>query len=170
MTENRQSTEGVRQLYYLHGAALVLYACSFVTDRGVAEDVVQGIFLRLLRQPGPVPERPAAYLFRAVRNAALNARRDRSRDAPLARHEVWLNHPQGGRETALAVEEALRALPEEQMEVVVMRIWGGMTLAEAAEATGVPLNTAASRYRYAIGKLREHLKPYEKVISGEGSA
>jgi RNA polymerase sigma-70 factor (ECF subfamily) len=81
------------------------------------------------------------------------------------KHEAWLNHRAGDRDAALALQEAMRALPEEQMEIVVMRIWGGMTLEEAAETIGVPLNTAASRYRYALAKLREQLKPHERFAS-----
>lgn len=58
------------------------------------------------------------------------------------------------------LQKALGELPEEQREVVVMRIWSGMTLEEIAAAAGAPLNTIASRYRYALGKLREKLQPY----------
>jgi len=54
-------------------------------------------------------------------------------------------------------------LPEEQRATVIMRIWGGMTLEEIAEATAVPLSTAASRYRYALEKLRERLKPWRRL-------
>jgi RNA polymerase sigma-70 factor, ECF subfamily len=58
------------------------------------------------------------------------------------------------------LQAALLELPEEQREVVVLRIWSGMTLAEVADLSGVSLNTAASRYRYALEKLRERLKPH----------
>jgi len=44
-----------------------------------------------------------------------------------------------------------------------MRIWSGMTLDEVAAATGVSLNTVASRYRYALQKLREKLKPFQQT-------
>jgi RNA polymerase sigma-70 factor, ECF subfamily len=171
LPENKLSADDVRELYDRHGAALVLYACAFVSDGGAAEDVVHNVFLKLLRGHQSVPDLPAAYLYRAVRNAALNVRRNRSREEPLLNHELWLNHRAGDRNAALALEKAMRALPEEQMEIVVMRIWGGMTLEEAAEITGVPLNTAASRYRYAIAKLREQLKPNERFApEGEETA
>jgi RNA polymerase sigma-70 factor, ECF subfamily len=55
------------------------------------------------------------------------------------------------------LQKALGDLPEEQREVVMMRIWSGMTLEEIGTATGVTPNTAASRYRYALDKLRERL-------------
>jgi len=120
---------------------------------------VHGVFQRLLAgHVGPL-EYATGYLYRAVRNAALNARRNGTRDASL--DEPCFVHREGNREAALALQRALSELPEEQRAVVVMRIWDGLTLQEAAEATGVPLNTAASRYRYAIEKLRERLQPYE---------
>ena len=53
------------------------------------------------------------------------------------------------------LEKALADLPEEQREVVVLRVWGEMTLQAAADVLDVPLNTAASRYRYALDKLRQ---------------
>jgi RNA polymerase sigma-70 factor, ECF subfamily len=68
----------------------------------------------------------------------------------------------GNREAALALQSALLELPEEQREVVVLRVWSGLTLEETASLTEVSLNTAASRYRYALNKLRERLKPYQK--------
>ena len=126
--------------------------------------LVHGVFLNLLRTRPNVPESAAAYLYRAVKNAALNAQRDRARESPLGGDEAWFTHHSGNFEAALTLQRALADLPEEQREAVVMRIWSGMTLEEVAEATGVPLNTAASRYRYALAKLRERLTP-GRIIS-----
>lgn len=162
LADHQLSADDVRRLYDQHGPALVLYASSFVADGGAAEDVVHGVFLKLLRGKQIVPDAPVAYLYRAVRNAALNTRRDRSRDAPLPDQEIWFTHRERNREAAFALQQALRELPDEQREAVVMRIWSGMTLEEVAEATDVPLNTASSRYRYALAKLRERLRPYKK--------
>jgi len=154
--------EDVRLLYDRHGPALLAYACSFVADAGIAEDIVHQVFVKLLQGETAIPEVPVAYLYRAVRNTALNARRNGFRNAPLDHATSWLVHRGGDREAALALQAALIELPEEQREVVVMRIWSGMTLEEIASAAGVSLNTIASRYRYALEKLRERLKPYEK--------
>jgi RNA polymerase sigma-70 factor (ECF subfamily) len=162
LADHRLSADDVRRLYDQHGPALVLYACSFAADRGSAEDVVHGVFLKLLRREQTVPEVPVAYLYRAVRNAALNARRDRSRDVALPDRDLWFTHREHDQEAAAALEQALLELPDEQREAVVMRIWSGMTLEEVAQATDVPINTAASRYRYALAKLRERLKLYQK--------
>jgi len=105
-----------------------------------------------------VPDNPAGYLYRAVRNGAVNVCRDGARQTPL--EETCFVHRGGNREATLALQKALGALPEEQREVVIMRIWGGMTLAEIAGVSGASLNTIASRYRYALEKLREALQPH----------
>jgi RNA polymerase sigma-70 factor (ECF subfamily) len=163
LPERTLSADEVKQLYDRHGPALLAYACSFVPDAAAGEDAVHQVFLRLLQRDTVVPDVPAAYLYRAVRNAALNSRRAGRRDVPLETQNVWLEHRDGNREASLALQAALHELPEEQRKVVVMRIWSGMTLEEVSEATHVSLNTAASRYRYALDKLRERLQPYQQA-------
>ena len=158
MPDQKLSADEIKQLYNRHGAALLLYARGFVPDASAAEDLVHGVFLNLLRTRPQVREAPAAYLYRAVKNAALNAQRNRAREAPMPDREIWFTHRGGDHEATLALQAALAELPQEQREAVVMRIWSGMTLEEVAQATDVPLNTAASRYRYALEKLRERLK------------
>ena len=65
-------------------------------------------------------------------------------------------------ENALALQAALADVPDEQREVLILRIWGQMTFEEAASALDISPNTAASRYRYALAKLKERLKPLGK--------
>jgi len=156
------TAEDVRRYYDQHGPALVAYASSFVADVAAGEDAVHQVFLKLLRGNTRTPDAPLAYLYRAVKNAALNARRYGQRDVALETQEPLFIHHGGNREAALALQAALGEIPEEQREVVVMRIWSGMTLEEISTMMGVPLNTVASRYRYALEKLREQLKPYQK--------
>lgn len=144
------------------GPALTAYARSFVESFSDAEDVVQQVFLKLLRGTTIVPDTPLAYLYRAVRNASFNARRNGVRGAVHNDSEPAFSRRDGDLESALALEKALGQLPEEQRQVVVMRIWSGMTLEEVAAAIGVPLNTAASRYRYGLEKLRDRLSPHRE--------
>ena len=62
------------------------------------------------------------------------------------------------------METALNELPAEQRTVAQLKLWDGLTFDEIARAQGIPLNTAASRYRYAIDKLRALLRPlYEEI-------
>jgi RNA polymerase sigma-70 factor (ECF subfamily) len=164
--EKKLNAEEVRRLYDQHGPALVAYARGFVTDAAAAEDVVHQVFLRLLSAEMTMPDAPVAYVYRAVRNAALDARRNGLRMAQLDPQSSVFRHRGGNQEAALALEKALAELPEEQREVVVMRVWSGLTLEEIAAAAGAPLNTIASRYRYALEKLREKLRPYERNENG----
>jgi RNA polymerase sigma-70 factor (ECF subfamily) len=171
LCERRLCADEIRQLYDQYGPALLAYACSFVSDVATGEDVLHQVFMRLLQGNTTVPEAPVAYLYRAVRNAALNARRTVKREVTL---DLELDAPSSmfesrdsNREAALTLQAALLELPEEQREVVVLRVWSGMTLEEAAFLTGVSLSTTASRYRYALDKLRERLRPYRKEGSLE---
>jgi len=157
------SAADIGQLYEQHGAALLLYARSFVVDAAVGEDLVHEVFLKLLRGETTVPDIPLAYLYRAVRNAALNTRRDRRSHEAHDNEIPWFQHREGKQEEELALQSALGELPEDQRAIVIMRIWGGMTLEEVADATEAPLSTAASRYRYALEKLRERLKPWRRL-------
>jgi RNA polymerase sigma-70 factor, ECF subfamily len=157
--------EDVRRLYDDHGPALLAYACCLLGDRSGAEDVLHQVFLKLLRASLPDDARP--YLFRAVRNAALNARRYRSRHVAIEPDHEWFEGPTAGSVTGITLQTALGNLPGEQREVLGLRIWGGLTFQEIAALLEIPLNTAGSRYRYAIAALRRHICPkdLEQVLS-----
>jgi RNA polymerase sigma-70 factor, ECF subfamily len=163
LAESKLSADEIRQLYERHGAALLLFARSFAVDAAAGEDLVHEVFLKLLRGETDLPDIPLAYLYRSVRNAALNALRERRSHEAQDNEITWFQHREGKQEEELALQSALGELPEDQRATVIMRIWGGMTLEEIAEATAVPLSTAASRYRYALEKLRERLKPWRRL-------
>ena len=62
------------------------------------------------------------------------------------------------------LSEALAGLPEEQRAVVHLKLWEGLTFEEIAAALDISPNTAASRYRYGLDKLRDRLRPlYEEI-------
>ncbi len=147
----------VKSLYEKHSAALAAYACSCGLDFASAEDVVQQLFFRLLRSEVPMPQSPLAYLYRAVKNAAFNLRRQRGREIEMPKDDVWFVAPGKPPEVILALQNALRELPEEQRDTVFLRVWMGLTEQEIADAMEISLNTVASRYRYALEKLRKGL-------------
>ena len=63
-----------------------------------------------------------------------------------------------------ALSEALGELPPEQRAVVHLKLWEDLTFEHIAELLDIPLNTAASRYRYGLDKLRERLRPlYDEI-------
>ena len=142
-----------------HGAALVLLARQFVASRADAEDIVQDAFVRFWRSRERVAD-PAPYVFACVRRCALDWHRSRRRQAQreeqVARPETEpLFAEAEDNERRAAIETALRELPVEQSEVLVMKIWGGLTFPQIAAALEMSPNTVASRYRYALVKLRE---------------
>ena len=145
-------------LYDRYGASLYRYAVMVLADPAAAADVVQAVFVSLLRRRAS-PEFDERYLRRATRNECFSALRKRRRDV-LAGAGPMLEAVEGrrdGHDNRIAVEQALRELPPEQREVVHLKVFEGMTFQEIAETTDESINTVASRYRYAIEKLRTSL-------------
>lgn len=156
--------------YEQYGPALVAYLCPVLGDRGSAEDVLHQVFLKLLKGNVEVPnDSVKAYLFRAVRNTALNLAQQNSRNRSLDPNmketantgQQWFEAPAELGYWSTKLESAIRGLPAEQGEILVMRVWGEMTFDEISAVLGISINTVASRYRYAIGKLRESLQHFE---------
>jgi RNA polymerase sigma-70 factor, ECF subfamily len=145
-----------------HGAALVLLARQWVASHADAEDVVQEGFVRFWRSRQRAAD-PAAYLFTCVKNCALDWQRGRKRqsqrEGAVARpeSEPLFTGPLEQDERRVLITAALGQLPGDQREVVVMKTWGGLSFPQIAEALHISANTAASRYRYGLAKLREQL-------------
>lgn len=158
----RKLQEGEAQsLYDQHGPALLLYARSLLGRKAAAEDALQQVFMKLLEQ-NSIPEEPRPYLFRAVHNAALNLIRGERRETGLAEIEPWFEAPSKDHEASAALQTAITEIAAEQREVLVLHIWGGLSFEEAGRLLSIPANTAASRYRYALQKLRSILQPEQQ--------
>ena len=154
--------EHVRALYERHSPVLLAYALSLLQDRSAAEDVLHQVFAKLLQNEITIDGQALHYLYRAIRNTALNYRRHHSREVELPLNGHWLKSPSGMEDLGLTLQSALAELPEEQREITILRVWGEMTFEEAAAVLDISPNTAASRYRYALAKLKERLKPLAK--------
>jgi RNA polymerase sigma-70 factor (ECF subfamily) len=147
-----------------HGPALVLLARQWVPDRADAEDIVQEAFVRFWRARHRAAD-PVAYLYACVKRFAwewLRGKRRRARrEQAVARPELASGElfagPSEQAERRAAIADALGRLPEAQREVVVMKIWGELSFPQIAAALAIPVDTAASRYRYALAKLRDQL-------------
>ena len=150
-----------RQWLDRHGPALVLFARQWSATRADAEDAVQNGFLKFWRTRDTARE-ALPYLYACVRTAAMDfgrgeRRRDRYERANEQPDATAFEFPVERHEREAAIETALGQLPGDQREVVAMKIWGGLTFAQIGEALGVPLSTAASRYRYALTRLEQEL-------------
>jgi RNA polymerase sigma-70 factor (ECF subfamily) len=155
---SRITPELIATLFDRHAVALELFAAQWISTPA---DVVQEAFLQLVRQ-GRVPDRPAAWLYRVVRNGAISAaRRDarRSRNEQAAIGQARLRLEADG-ESPLDAElaaRALEALADEKREVVIARVWGGLTFEEIGEFAAISSSEAHRRYEAALASLRKKL-------------
>lgn len=152
-----------RACFDAHGRAMVLFARQFTATLEDAEDAVQEGFVRCWRR-GPQSEDPTAYLFACIRTAALDQSRQGKRRArreqvvALRAEPALFACPVEQEERRRRIEEAIARLPLEQREVLVLKIWGGLTFDQIARVHGISINTASSRYRYALDALRQRLE------------
>jgi RNA polymerase sigma factor (sigma-70 family) len=143
-----------------HGAALALYASQW-TDS--ADDCVQEALVELARQQ-QAPDHTIAWLYRVVKNRALNAargarrRRERESRSMADRFVATEQSAAFDRDDSRAATEALEQLETSERELVVMRIWGGLKYDEIAEALAISISTAHRQYERALVKLRKILE------------
>jgi RNA polymerase sigma-70 factor, ECF subfamily len=146
---------------------LFAFLLNFTRDEADTRDVLQEIFVKLARAPGLLraARDERAFLLRLAHNAAIDLMRRRG---TRARHheqfgaEIFdLFAPAGDPDEAAFRAElsaALAELPSEQRAVVHLKLWEGLTFEQIAAALDIPANTAASRYRYGLDKLRDRLR------------
>jgi RNA polymerase sigma-70 factor (ECF subfamily) len=150
-------------LYDRFGPGLFRVARTLLDCPQDAEDAVQEVFVGLVRARRTLREvkNLRAYVFAALRRAAarLTAGRKARRALPL--HDLnEIAMPAAttlALEQAVGLERALRGLPPDQRELVALKVDGGLTFVEIGSVLGISMNTAASRYRYALEKLRAAL-------------
>jgi len=156
-----------------HAQALFGFLLNFTRSEQDTRDLLQELFVKLARQPELLEEaRDArAFLIRLAHNLAIDLlrRRDtRQRSWERLREvsPVVFTPSDDADEHAFrtALTDALGELPADQRAVVHLKLWEGLTFEAIAAAMEIPPNTAASRYRYGIDKLRERLRPlYDEI-------
>ena len=146
------------RLYEKKAAELILYGRALGLSHGEAEDVLQETFLALMQKP-QVPLKPEHYCVRSFRNRALNYRRSlwRRLTRELEARRWFEKSPSEGPAERAAMN-ALAALPMEQREVIVLKIWHRCTFEEIAGLLDISPNTAAGRYRYGLQKIKLQLE------------
>ena len=159
--------------YDEHAPALFAFLLNLTRNEADTRDLLQDLFVKLARQPELLraARDERAFLLRLAHNAAIDLMRRRSTRAK--------NQEQFGTEkvspfaTSTDPDEAafreelsiaLGELPFDQRAVVHLKLWEGLTFEQIAAALDIPPNTAASRYRYGLDKLRTRLRPiYEEI-------
>ena len=163
----------IERLYDEHAQALYAFLLNFTRNEDDTRDVLQEVFVKLARQPDALhaARDERALLIRLTHNTAIDLMRRRSvRDRHHEQFGEEKNSPFAATtdpdEAAFSVElsVALGELPPDQRAVVHLKLWEGLTFEQIAETLEIPLNTAASRYRYGLDKLRARLRPlYEEI-------
>ncbi len=152
-------------LYDRFAGRMYRTALRILGRREDAEDVVQDVFLAMVRSRERLADVSdlTAYLFASLRRAAgrcAGRRAHGPQTSALEFSEVAARVEQARSECPECglLQQAIQLLPAEQREVIAWKIDGELTFAQIAQIMGVSINTAASRYRYALQKLRASLE------------
>ncbi len=143
---------------------LLKFAASMTGDPSAAQDIVQDVFLKLLKQPPKFYFKDSLrpWLYRLTRNRTL----DYLRKAGRTDYRAEIPEPPPGKDrsrmkvpfTSTEVKFLLSHLPPKHKEVVSLRIFGGLTFAEIAQQTHAPLSTVMWRMRMSMNQLRDILE------------
>jgi RNA polymerase sigma-70 factor (ECF subfamily) len=144
-------------------AGLALYARQWLADDAAsAEDVVQEALTSLLAQHPP-PRDPIAWMYRAVRNAAIDqsrsASRRRRREQRVAEsRREWFEPRDDALIDAKIAAAALADLPPASREIVVLRIWSDLGFAQIADVMQMSLSSVHDKYVAALRQMRGALE------------
>lgn len=156
---NRGDAAAFEVLYFRYRDWVTALASRLTGDSDAALDVLQETFLYFLRKfPGfQLRANFKTFLYPAVRNLSIAARRKAVRYQAGAGDPEHLEGLAAPADDAVAsdLQFVLARLPEEQREIVLLRFVDGLSLAEIAEATDIPLGTVKSRLHHALQTLRE---------------
>ena len=161
------------RLYDEHAAGVFGFLLNLLRDEAAARDLLQDVFVKLAREPRVLEgvANVRGFLLKMAHRMAIDLIRRRETRArnyeQLAAESVGIFATAGDPDEdgfRRAVAEALGELPAEQRAVVHLKLWEGLTFDTIAELLELPPNTAASRYRYGLDKLRERLRPlYDEI-------
>ena len=162
-----ESAAGVSALFRAHHLELVRLALVMVGDLAAAEDVVQDVFERLHRRWHRLRNRDSALAY--ARSAVLNGCRSAHRRAAVARrHLAALQAGAGPPDAAQAAADrselavALRALPHRQREVLVLRYYLDLDIAEIAATLRINPSTVRSTSARGLAALASALREGER--------
>ena len=156
------SGDELRELYRRYSGELYGFALNALTDRELAEEVVQDVFARAWRRAADYDPRRGSvrtWLYAITRNRIVDARRRAAVRPGLAQQDAEEVPAEVDSELEQAVlrwqmAAALTRLSPEHREVIRLAHYGGLTLREIAERKGIPLGTVKSRTSYAMRTLR----------------
>lgn len=164
------------RLYDRHRGGVYRYLLRHCRDAGLADELFQDVWMNLIRarESYTVQAKFATYLYRIAHNRLMDHFRRRELVAaslddetaapveePVAPRGAEPHAQADVRQQAARLLQLLDALPLEQREAFVLQQEGGLSIEEIAETTGVTRETAKSRLRYALSKLRQGMQPWQ---------
>lgn len=141
-----------------HADKLYHYALFLSKKKESAEEILQNVLLKIIKNTSLLKKikNLKAYLYKSIKNEFINhiKKEEKENKLPL----LFDGISKGVKiEEILSVQEALQRLPHEQREVIILKIYQDLNFSEIAELMKISINTAASRYRYGLEKLKENL-------------
>ncbi len=156
--------DALRILYLRHKDFLLTLANALLHDRSLAEDVLHDVFVNFTRNIGDfhLTSNLKSYLAACVANRARSLLRKQkihavSTDFQVEPQASLLDCPVQSQETAAQIRMSLASLPDDQREVVVLRVKAGLKFKDIARLQQTTIPTVQGRYRYGIDKLRSLL-------------
>jgi RNA polymerase sigma-70 factor (ECF subfamily) len=160
----------LRELYDRYGRIVYSFAHRFTHDATLSEECVQDVFVALWRRAGdfdPTRAKLTTWLFVVARNRAIELGRQKSRRPELRDDVEPIGLAPDPQEVVAAADEAQRVaevmaeLPEDQLAVLRLSYFEGLSHAEIAEMIGIPLGTVKGRMRLALERLRSLADTYD---------
>ncbi len=162
----RGDAEAVQQVYEKHRHDMLGLAVALSGDRATGEDVVHDVFVSFVRVCPKLRLRTSlrSYLLSSVANRVRNLNRAQSQrarpDEGTGERSSDAHRPDRmavRAEQSVLIEQAMRQLPYDQREAIILHLQVAMTFKEIAASQNVSINTVQSRYRYGLQKLRSLL-------------
>jgi RNA polymerase sigma factor (sigma-70 family) len=163
----RGDTDALAAIYDKYADYLLTLAGALLNDHTLAEDVLHDVFIRFAKSVTHFRLRGSlkAYLAKSVINRSRDHIRKRQRHSPAPLDETKLPpssdaSPDSGiilAERSAQLTDALAQISDEQREVVVLKVKGGLKFRQIAAMQGITVNAAHARNRYGIDKLRSIL-------------
>ncbi len=159
-------------IYDYLGRKLYGYLLTILCSEEKAEDVMQNVFVKIAEKRNRIADvnNITGYIFKVARNEAMDYfRRQPKHHEDISKYENILCLEEGHKnkvdeEEIREISKALEILPQKQREVISMKIFQDMTFEEVSRALKISQNTAASRYRYGIEKLRNKLRRFKSEV------
>lgn len=164
---NRGDSAALCRIYEKYRACLLKVAAALLYDRSGVEDVLHDVFVDFAQTVGRFQLKGSlkGYLSICVANRARDRNRVMQRRSSASLDEATPRqtdfggpqHIAMGRETAARLDAAMAGLPDEQREIIVLHLHSRLPFREVAELRCISINTAMSRYRYGLEKIRSAL-------------